>query len=269
VAMMENFLRKWNTGVEVRKAYRNWPLWFLNRWGLRWPASSVQISIGGAKLVGPNNSETWGTVDQIWRQKVYTQYFPILDGYRVLDIGAHFGFFSAFAAFQGKDVRVVSYEPSSRNFNILENNISINQKQSQVQAFNFALSDADGKSPLYKPKDHDDSATLFAKNLSHTDAQVFSEVVNVKQANAVWKLYDRYDFVKLDCEGAEYLILCSLQDDVRRFRHIAIEYHGDPGPIKELLNSKGFTVLSLVSYSVSPWCAFSEMGMLYATNNEY
>jgi FkbM family methyltransferase len=267
--MISAFLRKLHVGFEVRKTYRNWPLWFFNRWGLRWPASSVRIRIGGANLVGPNNAETWGTVDQIWRQKVYTKYFPILEGYRVLDIGAHFGFFSMFAAFQGKDVKIVSYEPSLHNFRILQENITLNAKHAQVRAFNCALSDTDGCYPLYKPRGHDDSATLFEENLRQRSTQVITEVVNVEQAYRIWNLYDRYDFAKLDCEGAEYPILRSLGENIKRFRYLAIEYHGHPECIKSLLCSNGFTVLATGSVGVASWCAFPKIGMLYASNNEF
>jgi FkbM family methyltransferase len=267
--MMSALRRKLHVGFEVRRTYRNWPLWFFNRCGLRWPASSVRIRIGGANLVGPNNAETWGTVDQIWRQKIYTKYFPILEGYRVLDIGAHFGFFSMFAAFQGNDVQIVSYEPSLRNFRLLQDNITLNAKRAQVRAFNCALSDTDGCYPLYKPRGHDDSATLFEEHLRPGSTEVTTEVVHVEQACRIWSLYDRYDFAKLDCEGAEYPILRSLGDNIRKFRHLAIEYHGDPECIKSLLCSNDFTVVATGPDGVASWSAFPKIGMLYASNNEF
>jgi FkbM family methyltransferase len=261
--------KKLHSALEVRKTYRNWPLWFFNRWGLRWPSSSVRITIGAANLVGPNNAETWGTVDQIWRQRVYTKHFPILEGYRVLDIGAHFGFFSMFAAFQGKDVKIVSYEPSSRNFGILQENVTLNAKHAQIQAFNCALGDSDGCYPLYKPRGHDDSGTLFEGNLRQNSGRAASEMVQVKKADGIWDLYDRYDFAKLDCEGAEFPILKSLGESIKRFRYLAIEYHSDPERMKSFLYSNGFSVLATDPASVASWCTFPEMGMLYASNNEF
>ncbi len=261
--------RKLNSALEVTRTYRNWPLWFFNRWGLRSPRSSVRIAIGSANLVGPNNAETWGTVDQIWRQRIYTKYFPILEGYRVLDIGAHFGFFSLFAAFQGKDVKVVSYEPSSHNFGILQENITSNAKRAQIQAFNCALSDRDGWYPLYKPSGHNDSGTLFEVNLSPRSAQTATEMVHVKEAHGIWDHYDRYDFAKLDCEGAEFSILESLGESIKGIRYLAIEYHGESGRLKTFLRSNGFTVLATDPASVASWCTFPEMGMLYASNNEF
>jgi len=267
---MTNVLsRKLHSALEVRRTYRNWPLWFFNRWGLRSPRSSVRIVIGSANLVGPNNAETWGTVDQIWRQRIYIKYFPILEGYRVLDIGAHFGFFSLFAAFQGRDVKVVSYEPSSHNFRILQENITLNAKHAQVQAFNCALSDRDGCYPLYKPSGHNDSGTLFEVNLSQRSARASMEMVHVKKAQGIWDHYDRYDFAKVDCEGAEFSILESLGESIKRFRYLAIEYHSESERIKSFLRSNGFTVLATDPARVVSWCTFPEMGMLYASNNEF
>jgi FkbM family methyltransferase len=174
-----------------------------------------------------------------------------------------------FAAFQGKDVKIVSYEPSLRNFQILQENITLNAKHAQVRAFNCALSDTDGCYPLYKPRGHDDSATLFEENLHQRSIQVITEVVNVEQAHRIWNLCDRYDFAKLDCEGAEYPILRSLGANIKRFRYLAIEYHGDPECIMSLLCSHGFTVLATGSVGVASWCAFPKIGMLYARNNEF
>lgn len=187
----------------------------------------------------------------------------------MLDIGAHFGFFSMFAAFQGKDVKIVSYEPSSRNFGILQENITLNAKHAQVQAFNCALSDRDGCYPFYKPSGHDDSGTLFELNLRQRSASTATEMVHVKKAHGIWDLYDRYDFAKLDCEGAEFPILESLGESIKRIHYLAIEYHSDPERIRNFLCSNGFTVQATDPADVASWCTFSEMGMLYASNNKF
>jgi FkbM family methyltransferase len=267
--MKSAFLKKLNTARQVTKTYRNWPLWFFDRLGIRFPTALVRVKLGGAKLEGPNNSETWGTVDQIWRQRIYTEHFPILEGFKVLDIGAHFGFFSVFAAYQGKDVKVVSYEPSLYNFRMLQKNITLNRKDRQIRVFNRALSDVAGSFELYKSDGHDDSGSLVKENLSAKKTRVTAEVVQVEPALAIWNFYERYDFVKIDCEGSEYAILKSLGSSIKRFRYLAIEYHGDSDPIRDHLSANGFTVLSTSQGEAAPWCAFVGMGMLYAVNPNF
>jgi hypothetical protein len=96
-----------------------------------------------------------------------------------------------------------------------------------------------------------------------------TEMVNVEQADRIWSLYDRYDFAKLDCEGAEYPILRSLGENIKRFRCLAIEYHGDPEGIQSLLCAHGFTVVATGPVGVASWSAFPKIGMLYARNNEF
>jgi FkbM family methyltransferase len=267
--MKTAFLRKLSVTREVTKTYQNWPLWFLDRLGVRLPTALVRVKINGANLEGPNNSETWGTIDQIWRQKIYTKYFPILEGFKVLDIGAHFGFFSVFAAFQGRNVKVVSYEPSGRNFRTLQKNIILNGKDRQILAFNHALSDIAGNFELYKSEGHDDSGSLIKENLNAKNSGLTAEIVQVEPASEIWKSYERYDFVKIDCEGSEYSILKSLGADIKRFHYLAVEYHGDSAPITELLSANGFTVLSTSHGDSAPWCAFLRIGMLYAVNPKF
>src|SRR5579864_624394 len=118
--------RRMRSVRDIRRTYENWPRWFVSRMGINFGAASTEIKVGGSKMLAPNTFESWGIADQVWREKVYTKHFPILDGYRVLDVGAHFGFFSVFAALQNRGVKVVSYEPSKSTFGVLQKNLDIN-----------------------------------------------------------------------------------------------------------------------------------------------
>ena len=267
---LPEFLHKMQSAQDVRKTYENWPLWFLSRMGIHPGGASTEIKVNGCKLLAPNNGESWGIADQVWRSKVYTKHFPILDGYRVLDVGAHFGFFSVFAAQQNRGVKVVSYEPSKSTFSVLKKNLETNLHEENSFAFNFGLSDKSEESIFYKPEGHDASGTLFKRNLGQTACPIIEERVKIEEAGRIWDVFERYDFAKLDCEGTELAILRCLGEQVKRLHYIVLEYHQNPGEIVELLLSKRFSIVEILPLEVnSPWNAFSHLGMLYAKNNHF
>jgi len=267
---MSQVFRKLHSAQQVRKTYENWPLWALSRMGIHPGGASTEIKLHGASFRAPNNAESWGIADQVWRSKVYTKHFPILDGYRVLDVGAHYGFFSVFAAQQGRGVKVASYEPSKSNFAILTENLRNNVDEESSFAFNFGLADKTEESMFYKPEGHDASGTLFKRNLGQASSPIIEERVRIEEAGKIWEVCERYDFAKLDCEGAELAILRGLGQQITRIHYIVLEYHEDPKAIEQLLLSKSFSIEEIVPLEVnSPWNAFSHLGMLYAKNNQF
>jgi FkbM family methyltransferase len=220
----------------------------------------TKIKVNGCTFTAPNNAESWGIADQVWRSKVYVKHFPILDCYRVLDIGAHFGFFSVFAAHQNRNIRVACYEPSKSTFEILRKNLARNLA-SNYFAFNFGLSDQRQESRFYKPVGHDASGTIFRSNLGQSTLPIIEERVQIEEANRIWEVFDEYDFAKLP-------ILRCLGERIKRLHYIVLEYHDDPREIIQLLSSKGFSIVEVLPLeSSAPWNAFSQLGMLYASNN--
>jgi len=260
--------RKMHSVQEVRRTYKNWPLWFLSRMGVHPGGSSTEIRVDGSKLFAPNNSESWGIADQVWRSKVYTKHFPILDGYRVLDVGAHFGFFSVFAARQCHEVKVVSYEPSKTTFEVLRKNLDNNLDKENNFAFNFGLSDRSEEVTFYKPDGHDASGTLFKRNLGQTLVPIIEERVRIEESSRIWEVFSRYDFAKLDCEGSEMPILRCLGEQVKRLHYIVLEYHIDPQEMVQFLLSNNFSIVEILPLEIkSSWNSFSHLGMLYAKND--
>jgi FkbM family methyltransferase len=255
---------------DVPRTYENWPLWALSRIGLHLGGESTEIKVSGSKFLAPNNAESWGIADQVWRSKVYTKHFPILDGYRVLDIGAHYGFFSVFAAQQGRGIKVVCYEPSKSTFGILRKNLDNNLPQESSFAFNCGLSDKSEESIFYKPEGHDASGTLLKRNLGQTSSPIIEERVRIEEAGRIWDVFESYDFAKLDCEGSELAILRCLGEQIKRLHYIVLEYHEAPEEIVQFLLSKTFSIVELVPLEVnSSWNVFSHLGMLYAKNNHF
>jgi len=57
------------------------------------------------------------------------------------DIGANIGLYSIYAAVKFKDIKIISFEPSTSNTRTLSRNLSINNLESKISIFPLALSD--------------------------------------------------------------------------------------------------------------------------------
>lgn len=96
---------------------------------------------------------------------------------------------------------VFAFEPAAGNFQTLEKNLRINRCQN-VFAYKCALSNQEGRAHLYH--DHDPSRYSLIKRES-----VESETVEVSTLDHWMRTsaLKRVDFVKIDTEGADELVL--------------------------------------------------------------
>jgi len=125
-------------------------------------------------------------------------------GWQVFDIGANIGAWSLLLSQQvGACGRIVACEPSRRGYNALVKNIAANQI-GNVKALDVALSDAPGSVRLY----HDIDATRNSLGLTRSQTSEFETVRCVTLDAVVTDLQiSRVDFLKIDVEGAEPLVL--------------------------------------------------------------
>jgi FkbM family methyltransferase len=124
----------------------------------------------------------------------------------IVDIGAHWGGFSLLFGklMEGKG-KVISFEASKRNFNILRKNICINRLTDIVKPFHFAVGDKETllKFPLAATSSGHNS--LIRKDLP---IKGYEEVKQIKLDDFLPDLgIEKIDFLKIDIEGYEYFAL--------------------------------------------------------------
>jgi hypothetical protein len=83
---------------------------------------------------------------QIFYDEVYTRYMKISRSNIIIDVGAHIGIFTLYAAKRGK--RVIAIEPVPSNYKWLHVNIRLNNIKNVIP-LNIALSDFNGEAYLY------------------------------------------------------------------------------------------------------------------------
>lgn len=213
------------------------------------------------------------TADDLWTVKetcldrVYEQGgVGVEDGWTVLDAGAGLGDFAVSVARQRPRCEVLAFEPWPEAYAVLAENVASNGV-SNVRAFPEAVAGRAGRLLLANPTGRS-GRQRSTESIREPGAGV--EAAAITLAEAVGRSRGgRCDFLKLDCEGAEYDILLSADaDTLARIRHIAMEYHDavTPHTHEELVahfERNGFAV----RLAGSP--VWRDLGFLYAGNRRW
>ena len=208
----------------------------------------------------PHSTDSSNFVE-IWIMRYYSPTgLEIGETDTVVDIGAHIGLFSLMAASQARKGVVYALEPNGENFRMLQNNTRINGIKNLVP-INVAVANEDGERELYVSPGNPASHSFYSternkKELVRTVClESFLDERNIRQV----------DYLKMDCEGAEYEILCNCPSRVLKVvKKIALEYHiaeeratrEKLACLKARLLEHGFVV------DVNP--LYNDLGMLYA-----
>lgn len=140
----------------------------------------------------------------------------------IIDVGAHIGTFSLLAATKLPNGRVFAIEACQDTFNILRVNVALNHLRN-VEVFHFALSDAAGQTTLHY--DEGNWGHSITKRLSPRGEIVATDTLT---AFMVDNSIERCNFIKFNCEGAEFPIVLSTPIEVlRRIERMLILYHCD------------------------------------------
>lgn len=126
---------------------------------------------------------------------------------RVLDVGANIGVHSIIMAKLGWDV--MAFEPDPSHFEHLRQNVVSNGVASKVRLYRHALSDHCGPAKFTRVLDNTTASHLDGTRGHHGPVEQFD--VSVLMARAY---LHAVDFAKVDCEGSEADVVCSVEADI-------------------------------------------------------
>ena len=152
-------------------------------------------------------------VRNVWERHEYVHPgYEITPGQVVVDVGAHIGAFAVWAADKG--AHVTAYEPDSRNYHVLQQNIA--EWGVDVTAVQKAVAKNAGVHKFW-PNALPTMGSLTRVAGDHIDVEC------VTLADIVG---DGCDLLKLDAEGAEYEIIVEGDaETLRRIERIMLEWH--------------------------------------------
>lgn len=140
----------------------------------------------------------------------------------VIDVGAHIGTFALLAASYCPQGRVHAIEASKDSFNLLKINVALNRADN-ISTYHLALSNTNGVCSL----SHD------VGNWGHSIVTVLSDAAETVRCATLESFLGENgiatcNFMKMNCEGAEFPILLGASHDVlRRFSMLLVLFHGD------------------------------------------
>lgn len=154
-----------------------------------------------------------------------------------LDIGGNIGAFCI--KYADKVNKIVSYEPDEANYNILNDNILLNNIHNVV-TFKKAVVGTDCKTVDFyiNTKKNNGTHSMYVKNgriKTTVDAQNINNCISENNINKL----------KIDCEGAEYEILKNI-NDYSVIEEIILEFHFNvlKDHPKHLMYSEIYTMLN-------------------------
>jgi FkbM family methyltransferase len=175
----------------------------------------------------------------------------IRPGMTVVDIGAHIGYYARiFSELVGPAGRVLAFEAEPENFELLRRHVS-GAKYRNVEVFPYAVADRVGKLLLHLSPGHSNHSLVDG----YAPSKGTSEVESISlDAFLDGRGIDDVDFVKIDVEGAEPLVLAGMRNTLARSPRMAmlVEHNPvalraggtEPDAFARSLESAGFRLLA-------------------------
>jgi FkbM family methyltransferase len=254
--MKSNISAKISILFKAIKVLTNWYLYPLVYYGLIKNEHVVFQTKSGLKIKIRTNSTDIMAFTHVWLIEEYsTPGFDLHESDTIIDIGAHIGLFTLFASQFCKNGKIYCFEPVKENYDMLSSNISLN-RLSNVFAFNMAVTDKTSPVRIYLNSD-ESGHSMFEQNSTPIEAQS-TTLAHILDKNNI----SSCDFVKMDCEGAEYDIIGTLsQEYFSKIKKMIIEYHmADNKP--ELLQGL-ISKLKSFSFDIKQKILFADIGFLY------
>ena len=165
-------------------------------------------------------------LNEIFYEKIYNNDFVcVAENDIVFDIGFNYGFF-ALDALTYKPNKVIGFEPNPKLVKLF-NELDIDS----VELHQVAVSDKVGSTIFYE-NNFSGKSSIHSDINSDTSSNSYQ--VNICSFNDMAEQYDVIDYLKVDCEGAEYEIFESIPKEflTNKIRKIALEFHHNINDIK-------------------------------------
>lgn len=161
----------------------------------------------------------------------------------ILDLGANVGAFARWAKVRWPQAKVHCYEPQPANFALLKKSVSL-YDLTNAELHETAVTDTNSHRPLFENGFNCGEWSLVKNFTTKGSVEVNTmDAADLPEA----------DFLKIDVEGAEIVILGRLYTTKRLegVNGVVLEYHADSviEPIERLMIHCGFQHLGTKSYS--------------------
>ena len=206
------------------------------------------------KLFVPDELNDWRAITFASKEPETLAWIDTFENSSVFwDVGANIGLYSIYAA-QKKSCKVVAIEPSIFNLEILAKNIALNNAERLVTIFPIALTNQNSQGLFSMSSDEVGGAlSTFGKEYGYDgkklDFKFQFQGIGMRMDNAVdlWGL-DQPDYVKVDVDGIEHLVLEGFGEKLKKVKSLLIEVNKDfkeqAAAIEHLMTKHNFNLLT-------------------------
>ena len=206
------------------------------------------------KLFVPDELNDWRAITFASKEPETLAWIDTFENSSVFwDVGANIGLYSIYAA-QKKSCKVVAIEPSIFNLEILAKNIALNKAERLVTIFPIALTNQNSQGLFSMSSDEVGGAlSTFGKEYGYDgkklDFKFQFQGIGMRMDNAVdlWGL-DQPDYVKVDVDGIEHLVLEGFGEKLKKVKSLLIEVNKDfkeqAAAIEHLMIKHDFNLLT-------------------------
>lgn len=141
----------------------------------------------------------------------------IKDGDIIVDIGAHIGIFSCYAAAKYPNSKIFAFEPAKETFADLLKNAA---PYSNITAYNLGVADVPEIEIQYLPQMNYSTSGYYSKEVTGA----IKEKVKCTSLDEIICMTGAIKFLKMDCEGAEWGIIQSTRM-LDKVEYLSCELH--------------------------------------------
>ncbi|MEN8899019.1 MAG: FkbM family methyltransferase [Nonlabens sp.] len=197
-----------------------------------------KVTFHGKEIVIPDAASFLFMQDEIFKKEIY-KFSTLSKSPYIIDGGANIGLSSIYFKQLFPDAEIIAFEPDPHIYNILSVNLS-NMGYQDVLCLNQGLWNEETTLSFYS--EGADGGTMKPRGINK------EYLITVKASSLVPYLNRKVDFLKLDIEGAELIVLNDIKGNLHNVERIFVEYHSyinENQSLSELisiLESSGFRI---------------------------
>ncbi|MEK6855510.1 MAG: FkbM family methyltransferase [Nanoarchaeota archaeon] len=254
---------KLKQGLQMIKIVKNYPLYFRDYFRIISNGYITYNLRNGLKFRVRAKTTDREALNEIWVYNIYLKNgFDINKDDLIIDIGGHVGLFSILASKKAPNGKVYVFEPDPENYELLNFNISAN-KADNIIPIKKAVSFKNESRDLFLSEENQEAHSFF--NKSKNPQKITVETIALKDFMSKSRI-SKVDFLKIDCEGAEYEILYNCpQDILKKISKISMEYHN----LNSILEKRGLSKNAPEKYNGEDLKSFLEKSGFNVLLNPY
>ena len=165
----------------------------------------------------PNHLTNWRVENFFTKEPETIQWineFKKSDEIIFWDIGSNIGIYSLYAAIKHKNIKVISFEPSTSNLRVLSRNIFLNNLNDKISIFNNPLTNKTNEILSMKETNFVEGGAFntFGEEINFEGKKINPKMEYKLYGTSINYILDKNilkipDYIKIDVDGIEHLIL--------------------------------------------------------------